>query len=154
MQRDTVNAYEAWLDYLHRVKKSNDLFGTVARQGYETDRGRILLTYGDPSSVIDRPRDSDNLPYQIWHYNTIDRLGQNNIRFVFYDPTRVSNEYDLIHSNAIGELANPRWKLVVAGNADPALLSDFDSTDPRENVGFGPGEFEDDLGGGFLDDEN
>ena len=35
-----------WSKYSNEVKKTNQLFGTKVRKGYETDRGRIYLKYG------------------------------------------------------------------------------------------------------------
>lgn len=154
LKRDTVNPYESWLNYLVLVKKANDLYGTSARMGYRTDRGRVLLQYGMPNDIITRTNEPGAKPYEIWHFYTLqqaNQLQQNNIRFVFYEPTLVSNEYKLLHSNAIGELQDPRWKLkIYEPTADPSLLNDFDQTNPRGHYGSQVGDFEDDFGGGSI----
>ncbi len=157
LKRDTVNPYKAWTTYLERIKEANDKFGTTSRQGYMTDRGRVLLTYGEPNDVIARPSEPGAKPYEMWMYYTIDdgmpEITQNNIRFIFYDPTLVSNNYQLIHSNAIGELNDPRWKLRVYGSsADPGNLNNFDNNDVRNSFGTNASQFEDDAGQGIFND--
>lgn len=157
LKRDTVNPYRGWTAYLERIKEANDKFGTTARQGYMTDRGRVLLTYGAPNDLIARPSEPGAKPYEIWMYYTIDEgavnIEQNNIRFIFYDPTLVSNNYQLIHSNAIGELNDPRWKLRVYGSsADPGNLNNFDNNNVRNSFGTNASQFEDDAGQGIFND--
>lgn len=149
LSRDDSNPYERWLDYLKLVKQSNDMFETTSRQGYRTDRGRIMLTHGKPSDVVTSVQEPSAKPYEIWQYNVLED-GQTNVRFVFYEPSVVSNDYRLIHSNAVGELSDPGWKTRVY----QGLSSDQPSIDPlgdsRSTVPFGArgGSFEDDLGGG------
>jgi hypothetical protein len=33
------------------------------------------------------------------------------VRFVFYNPDLVTNDFQLLHSNAIGEVSNYQWRL-------------------------------------------
>jgi GWxTD domain-containing protein len=101
--------YLAWLKYKERVKYTQVLFGTQIKAGYETDRGRIYLKYGAPDAIMDRPNEPSAYPYQIWQYY---RIGQrSNIKFVFYNPDLVTNDYPLLHSEMQGELQNYRWEL-------------------------------------------
>ena len=97
-----------WSKYKQEVKKTNQLFGTKVRKGYETDRGRIYLKYGPPNTITDRPNEPSAYPYQIWHYYKIGRF--NNKRFVFYLPDLVSNDYVILHSTLQGEYFNNNWK--------------------------------------------
>ncbi len=58
--------------------------------------------------MIDRPNEPSAYPYQIWQYY---RIGQrSNIRFIFYNPDLVTNDYPLLHSEMQGELQNYRWE--------------------------------------------
>ena len=97
-----------WSKYKQEVKKTNQLFGTKVRKGYETDRGRIYLKYGPPNTITDRPNEPSAYPYQIWHYYKIGRF--NNKRFIFYLPDLVSNDYVILHSTLQGEYFNNNWK--------------------------------------------
>ena len=97
-----------WSKYKNEVKKTNQLFGTKVRKGYETDRGRIYLKYGPPNTITDRPNEPSAYPYQIWHYYKIGRF--NNKRFIFYLPDLVTNDYVILHSTLQGEYFNNNWK--------------------------------------------
>lgn len=100
--------YDAWLKYRAQVYYCERLFGTQIKAGYETDRGRVYLKYGAPDAILDRPNEPSAYPYQIWQYY---RIGQrSNIRFVFYNPDLVTNDYPLLHSEMQGELQNYRWE--------------------------------------------
>jgi len=100
--------YEAWSKYKAQVYYCERNFGTQIKAGFETDRGRTFLKYGPPDQVIDRPNEPSAYPYQIWQYY---RIGQrSNIRFVFYNPDLVTNDYPMLHSEMQGELQNYRWE--------------------------------------------
>lgn len=107
-QTAPTNTAKAWYDYRHTVYYCEKVFGTQIKAAWETDRGRIWLKYGAPNQFIDRPNEPSAYPYQIWHYY---RIGQrSDIRFVFYNPDLVTNDYPLLHSDMQGELQNYRWK--------------------------------------------
>lgn len=107
-ETEPVNTYEAWLNYKQQVYYTERLFGTQIKYGWETDRGRIHLKYGSPNAIADRPNEPSAYPYQIWHYY---RIGQrSNVRFVFYNPDLITNDYPLLHSDMQGELQNFRWE--------------------------------------------
>jgi len=102
------NPYKEWLGYKLQVRYAEEIFGTQIKHGWETDRGRIHLKYGSPNQIVDRPNEPSAYPYQIWHYY---RIGQrSNIRFVFYNPDLISNDYPMLHSDMQGELQNFRWE--------------------------------------------
>ncbi|MBD3637449.1 MAG: GWxTD domain-containing protein [Crocinitomicaceae bacterium] len=102
------NPQKAWYDYRRSVYYCEKLFGTQIKYAWETDRGRIWLKYGAPNQFIDRPNEPSAYPYQIWHYY---RIGQrSNVRFIFYNPDLVTNDYPLLHSDMQGELQNYRWQ--------------------------------------------
>ena len=66
------------------------------------------MKYGAPDQFIDRPNEPSAYPYQIWHYY---RIGQrSNVRYVFYNPDLVTNDYPLLHSDMQGEIQNYRWQ--------------------------------------------
>ncbi len=150
LKRHPDDAYKAWLDYLELVKKANDRYSTTSAMGYRTDRGRVLLKYGEPNDVIARVNEPGAFPYEMWMYYTL-ADGQNNIRFIFYEPTLVTNNYQLIHSNAIGELQDWRWKMRVYGKtANPSLFNNFDAFSPQNSYGGNAGQLEDDAGNSIF----
>jgi len=125
--------YEAWLKYRAQVYYCERNFGTQIKTGYETDRGRIYLKYGAPDAVIDRPNEPSAYPYQIWQYY---RIGQrSNIRFVFYNPDLVTNDYPLLHSEMQGELQNYRWEHDLHKRNSP--FSDIDNGNDGNRLHYG-----------------
>lgn len=128
LTRNNDDPYAAWLKYLDEVKTVNTNFGTPSKAGYKTDRGRVYLQYGPPYDMVSSVNESGAYPYEIWYYNTLPDK-ETNIGFAFYDPSLVSNDYVLLHSNARGEFHDPRWKVKIYENvASPSELGDYDIT--------------------------
>lgn len=109
--RNPENPKEAWEKYKEEVESVNKQFGTAIKRGYETDRGRIYLKHGKPNTIVDRQNEPSSYPYEIWHYYKVENFS--NIRFVFYNPDLVSNDYPLLHSTLPGEINNPQWKILL-----------------------------------------
>ena len=108
VKRDKKNPEKKWKHYLRQVEYVNDRFSTQIKKGYETDRGRVYLQYGSPDDVLSEEHDPGLVPYEIWYYYHI--KGQNNVKFVFYNPDLNYNGYVLLHSTAKGEIYIPNWK--------------------------------------------
>ena len=130
--RDNQNPELAWDEYLQEVKIVEDKYGMPNKRGYETDMGRIRLTYGPPDVVTDRPAEPSAYPYQIWQYF---RAGQwTNVRCVFYDRTLLQRDYELLHCDKIrGEIKNPRWDMLIHQRDTP--LNNVDRTNSRDHFG-------------------
>jgi GWxTD domain-containing protein len=77
-------------EYFRRVEYANEHFSTN-RPGWETDRGRIYIIYGEPTDIERHPFEADSRPYEIWFYSQIAR------HFVFVDYTGFG-DYTLIGS--------------------------------------------------------
>lgn len=117
-----------WLEYYKEVMKVNKEFGTYGLKGYDTDRGRVYLQYGAPSSRNKVNLDERNAkPYEIWQYDVlIDKTliltypgnKQSNRKFVFLNSDLVTNRYQLIHSTAQGEISNTNWQTLTGGNSE------------------------------------
>lgn len=122
-ERDKMSPEKAWADYYLLVRQVNNDFKAVSRQGYETDRGRVYLQYGPPSVVSQNYNEPAAYPYEIWQYY---QLGdQHDKKFVFYAHDQVTNDFQLIHSNAIGELNNYRWQTIIYRRTwDPNSIDD------------------------------
>lgn len=106
-KRNMSNPKGEWEYYLEQVIHVNNSFSTQIMKGYETDRGRIYLQYGTPNTITDKKFEMQYYPYQIWHY--YQTQGQTNRKFVFYKPGLAVNDFQLIHSNARGEISNKNW---------------------------------------------
>jgi GWxTD domain-containing protein len=104
---------KAWLSYLDQVNKVNDAYGCRIIKGYMSDRGRVFLKYGPPNTIYNNESEPSAYPYEIWHYYKLSNQG--NVRFVFYSPDLVSNCYELLHSEAIGEVHNQQWQVTLYG---------------------------------------
>lgn len=109
--RSPMNPRDAFNDYLAAVRRVNMSFSNIATPGYRTDRGYVFLKYGQPDQIVESPNEPGAYPYQIWHYYVI--ANQRNKKFVFMSKDDSTNDYQLIHSDVIGELNNYRWKLEV-----------------------------------------
>jgi len=92
-------------DYMKRVQECNKKFGNMYKPGWKTDRGRVLLVYGEPSEIDRYPNETNTKPYEIWHYNEI----QGGVIFVFADLTGFS-DYQLVNSTARGEYSDDNWQ--------------------------------------------
>lgn len=105
--RNALSPQIEWENYYAQVKRVNNSFTAVRIKGYETDRGRIFLKYGAPDRIVQNYNEAGAYPYEIWHYYTLEK--QRNKKFVFMTRDIATNDFQLIHSDAIGELNNSRW---------------------------------------------
>lgn len=107
-RRNKTYPSKGWEDYSQRLRYVNEQFRSGRTNGYDTDRGRVYLQYGPPNTIASSPSDPNALPYEIWHYYKL--KNQSNRKFVFYNPLLSSNDFQLIHSDAVGEVSDPNWK--------------------------------------------
>ncbi len=131
LSRNPNNPEAEWLKYKKMVDIVQDRFGSLQVKGYRTDRGRVYLQYGQPNDILEVPSDPVTLPYEIWHYYYLDN--QTNVKFIFYDPALVGNDYELLHSNKYGELHDTNWKMRLVRKIQPQT----DIYDPNPDEYFG-----------------
>lgn len=98
-----------WKKYKELVDVAQDKYSTMIKRGYETDRGRVFLKYGKPNTISELKNEPSSYPYEIWHYYGVET--RSNVKFVFYNPDIISNDYPLLHSTMPGEINNLRWKI-------------------------------------------
>ncbi len=108
-KRNPVSPDNDWGIYLKQIYRVNSNYSTQVKKGYLTDRGRVFLQYGAPNDINYSKFSPSTYPYEIWHYYKINN--QTNRRFVFYNPNIVGNDYELLHSDAQGEIYLKNWKL-------------------------------------------
>ena len=124
--------------YSSRVDEVNKRFSSKAMPGYATDRGRIYLQYGPPTLAERRPYESDAYPYEMWQYNTLDVPNtpyQINKIFIFGNFDLAGGNYELVHSSAIGEIQNPRWRIALQKRSYG--VGDLDQTGANDGEKFG-----------------
>ncbi len=95
-------------EYLRRVQEANERFRSMGKEGWQTDRGRVLIIYGEPDEYERHPSSMDLLPYVIWYYHNL----EGGAEFIFADQ-RGFGEYELIHSTYRKELQNPNWQEII-----------------------------------------
>jgi len=106
-ERNTLYPEKEWNGYKLVVDMVNREFSTMTSKGYESDRGRIYLQYGAPTNIRERKHEPNAYPFQIWQYNELN--GRMNQKFLFYNPSFVSENYELLHSNVLGEIQTKEW---------------------------------------------
>ena len=120
------NPYEGWIKYKMQIQLVERLYSNNFQEGFETDRGRVYLQYGAPTTITMKENSPTEYPYEIWQYNKIKNFS--NKRFIFYNPNLVNNTYLLLHSDMVGELKNPSWPRTLSkrntdnGNVDDPNL--------------------------------
>ncbi len=117
-------AYDKYMEVARAIDKQ---FDSGFRHGFETDRGYYYLKYGQPDDTEMRDQEPSAPPYEIWTYYEFPKTNQNNVKFVFYNPSLAPGDYVLLHSTAIGERSNPGWLRELYRNA-PA--NELDGNDP------------------------
>ncbi|MFZ9942736.1 MAG: GWxTD domain-containing protein [Bacteroidia bacterium] len=111
LRRSPVSPESAWIAYRTEVEKVNAEFGTKITRGYATERGRVYLQYGAPNTISRNYTEPSAYPYEIWHYYKLNN--QSNRKFVFYNPDLVTNDFTLLHSDALGEPFNNQWEVLL-----------------------------------------
>ncbi len=95
---------ETLYDFRKRVEFAETYFAFSNRKGWDTDRGRILLRYGQPAERDINPFSGETRAYESWFYDDI----QGGVYFHFVDFTGYGN-YELVHSTAQNEVYYPDW---------------------------------------------
>ncbi|MFT4759531.1 MAG: GWxTD domain-containing protein [Paraglaciecola sp.] len=113
--------YEGYMKVARAVDKT---YASGFGYGFESDRGYIFMKYGKPSDVVTVEDEPDAPPYEIWSYNDFPKTQQSNVKFLYYNPTLATGQFQLLHSTAKGEANNPRWEI---------QLYDFSTEDNAQN---------------------
>jgi GWxTD domain-containing protein len=108
--RDQADPESAWRKYYEQVLIVNAVYKTQISKGYETDRGRVYLKYGPPNIISESYNEPSSYPYEIWQYYELPN-NQRNKKFVFYTHDMITNNFKLLHSDAIGEISNYKWQI-------------------------------------------
>ncbi len=112
-EKNPNNPEAAYLEYMRVAGAVDRQFHSGFRYGFETDRGRTFLRFGRPDDIIRVDDDPAAPPYEIWIYFHFPKTHQRNVKFLFYNPSLAGEDFILLHSNARGEINNPRWEVVL-----------------------------------------
>lgn len=111
-KRDKVFPEKEWQKYKRQVAMINRSYSTQIKRGYETDRGRVYLQYGAPNMIREEKHSPNIYPFEIWQYYELSN--QSNRKFLFYNSAIVGDDYQLLHSNAKGEIFTQNWESIIA----------------------------------------
>ena len=131
-KRNSLDPEQAWKTYYADVLRVNHDFGSKIHKGYETDRGRVYLQYGAPNNRAQVEHEPNTYPYEIWQYYKLSD-GQSNRKFVFCNSDLVTNEYILIHSDALGEVYNSKWNILL--HKRHSNITDLDTDEEQDFYG-------------------
>jgi len=135
-KENAVNPKDAYDKYMEVARAVDQQFDSGFRFGFETDRGYVYLKYGRPNDIVRQENEPSAPPYEIWSYDEVKQTNQNNVRFVFYNPSLAADDYILLHSDVIGERNNPQWQLQLYRSAPSEHSRDFiQGTDVMDNMG-------------------
>jgi GWxTD domain-containing protein len=135
--RNALEPQITWLEYYKEVMKVNREFSALGKEGFNTDRGRVYLQYGAPSTRDIMNIEPNAYPYEIWQYDVLidnslyvtnPHNRQSNKKFIFYTTNSANNDYLLIHSTAIGEIYNIRWEFLIHGRTSQTPNLDAEKT--------------------------
>ncbi len=108
-------------EYMKVAKAVDRTYRDNVGFGFETDRGYIFMKYGKPNDQVVVTDEPSAPPYEIWIYNRMDLTNQNDVKFLFYNPSLGGNNYLLLHSTCRGERNNPNWETELYGDALPEI---------------------------------
>ncbi len=135
LQLDHNLYFDRFMEFMKKIEYANHFYESGFGYGFESDRGVIFLKYGQPNDVFLEEHESSAPPYEIWSYNVLEKTGQGNVKFIFYNPSLAPGNFILLHSTANGEINNPRWKLDLYRNSPwDHLSNDINETEVMRNI--------------------
>ena len=136
-QQNEQNPKAVYEAYMKVARAVDTKFHSGLGAGFESDRGYIFLKYGRPDDITTVEDEPSAPPYEIWSYNQFSATNQQNVRFLFYNPTLAIGQFQLLHSTARGELFNPQWEVELYRDDVSGTIqgTNMDSRTAPDNVG-------------------
>ena len=100
----TTRVFESYREMLKRVQYANSNFSSIKKEGWQSDRGRILIKYGNPSEIQYYNNIAEFKEFQAWSYDHI----ESGVVFIF-GVIGAFGDLKLIHSTKTGEPHNEFW---------------------------------------------
>ena len=134
VEQNKLNPELAYEEYMKIARAIDKEFSSNVGEGFETDRGYIFLRYGNPNNIISIDTEVDAPPYEIWYYDYIETTHQWNVRFIFYNPSLVHNDFQLLHSTCRIEKQNPAWEVELYRSMPMDQIGNsIDATEIKDN---------------------
>lgn len=96
------------VEYKRRVALANAHYTAFGKEGWRTDRGRVMVLYGAPDEVQRYVAEAGSRGHEIWKYFQLD----SGVEFVFVDRTGYG-DFQLVHSTKRGELSDLNWQTLL-----------------------------------------
>jgi GWxTD domain-containing protein len=109
--RNSSAPEKEWKVYADKLNYISKKYGRNGMPGFETDRGKLYLMFGEPNITEKRDNEQGSLPYEVWFY--YETKGRKNVKFLFYQPGSISDQMIILHSSEQDILVNPYWKRVL-----------------------------------------
>jgi GWxTD domain-containing protein len=137
VEKNYTDPEAAYNEYMKVARQVDVSFANGFGAGFETARGYTFLKYGPPTNTVFEENEPSAPPYEIWFYNQFPMTGQNNVKFLFYNPSLITNGHVLLHSTARGETNNPRWEVELYRAAPMEVQGNdyIDGTNMQANTG-------------------
>ncbi|MEJ2636643.1 MAG: GWxTD domain-containing protein [Calditrichia bacterium] len=74
-------------EYYRRVNFTNESYSNLSMDGWESDRGRIFIKFGEPDDIERHPFEMSTMPYVVWRYYDLRKI------FLFIDRTGFGDYY-------------------------------------------------------------
>lgn len=91
--------------YYNRLRQAVLKFSSPNKKGWNTDRGRVLILYGQPDDIKRYTSGNWGRSYEIWQYFKV----EGGVEFIFADESGYG-EYKLVHSTATNEVRDLDWR--------------------------------------------
>jgi GWxTD domain-containing protein len=95
---------ESFRELMRRIQYANDNFKMLKTPGWNSDRGRILIVYGNPSLIQYYANVSGFREFQAWSYDNVEQ----GVCFLF-GVIGGFGDLKLVHSTKTGERYNENW---------------------------------------------
>jgi GWxTD domain-containing protein len=93
-------------DYYSRVFLANESYSNVFKKGWKTDKGRVLILYGQPDDIQRHTSTGEwEHPYEVWRYFRL----EGGADFIFSDESGYG-DFKLVHSTATNEIHDAQWE--------------------------------------------
>jgi GWxTD domain-containing protein len=95
-------------EHVRRFNLANEWYSRSMVQrddGWNTDRGRVLIMYGVPDEIVENASSVGSWPWERWEYRQL----EGGVFFIFLDWKNLG-DYRLMHSNKQGERYDPDWQ--------------------------------------------
>lgn len=102
-QRDSKKPHKAWENYKTQIENVEKNFSDEKNPPLQSERAKILLKYGSPSTVSEPISKDTTIHYKLWYYYKIGDL--TNRKFLF-QKNMMQGKYRLIKTNMPSEKQN------------------------------------------------